>query len=369
MTTITNVSTNGLVNLFRLEKAPEMTFLLSFCIVVYLVINLLLGFVFNELGMAVFQKYNNWFSFGFWFLATSRFLPYFLVSVPEVTSLITVNLFGGELKEYQTGIHFRYPWEQAKLGNYINLRIFAKEFEQGETYPALDGVMLHVVWSFQYRGMKGNIGKYIAVDKTVIDRGLHDIGSSFLAQIIANLTAETARKNIKRIEGCMKGHYEHELSLDLQMPATLPGDTEEEVRKNREELVIGNIDKYLTDIGALDNERKQALARGEPPKLASYEEKYGIDLILVAVSDVDYDPVFQQALSAREVARKIKETARTLQEKGAEGGKPITDAEAMEAALVVNKNITKTVQHNVQEIRGEGMNAVANFLTSLFPKK
>ncbi|TSC54948.1 MAG: hypothetical protein LiPW30_414 [Parcubacteria group bacterium LiPW_30] len=365
----TTVSKDGPVNLFRWEKAPEITFLLSFSVVVYLVINLLLGLVFNELGMMLFQKYNSWFSFGFWLLAVSHFLPYFLVSVPEVTSLITVNLFGGELKEYPTGIHFKYPWEQTKSGNYINLRIFAKEFEKGETYPALDGVMLHVVWSFQYRGMKGNIGKYIAVDKTVIDRGLHDIGSSFLAQIIANLTAETARKNIKRIEGCMKGHYEHELSLDLQMPATLPGGTEEEVRKKREKLVIKKIDEYLKSINALDKERREALERHEDPKLASYEEKYGIDLILVAISDVDYDPVFQQALSARETAKKIKETAKTLQEKGADGGKPITDAEAMEAALVVNKNTTKTIQHNVQEIRGEGMNAVANFLTSLFPKK
>ncbi len=360
MTTIANVSVpNGdegkekkSNSLFRSEKWKEIAFLASFYVVLFLAIRSLFSFFFAEFGVSSFQKYNDLYSLGFWFLSVGKTLPYFLVSVPEVTALITVNLFGGELKEYQTGINFRFPWEQVKAGNYINLRIITQDFEKGESYPALDGVMLDIKWSFQYRGMKGNIKKYITVDETVIESGLHNIGSSFLAQIIANLTAETARQNIKRIEQCMKAHYEHEEPLDLRLETT------PETREEREKAILGKIDVYLDGL------------KGKPRGKASFEEQYGIDLILIAISDVDYEDKFQKALSSREVARKVKETARVLQEKsGASVGEALSDKDAMDAAMVINKDVVRTVQHNIQEIKGEGMEAVANFLTSLFPKK
>ncbi|MFA6077487.1 MAG: SPFH domain-containing protein [Candidatus Paceibacterota bacterium] len=373
----TNIAPAGKpVPMFRTDKGWEIALLLSFCVALFLVTKFLLSFAFATFGMGMFQKEVALFAMAIWLLLLGRSLPYFLVSVPEVTSLITVNLFGGELKEYQTGIHLRFPWEQVKPGNYINLRIFAKDFEKGETYPALDGVMLHVVWGFQYRGMRGNIGKYIAVDKTVIDGGLHDIGSSFLAQIFANLTAETARKNIKRIENCVKGHYEYEIQLELQEPtesntngvAPLANVSDKEIWKKRESLVIKAIDEYLDKIKEL-NEKKEALREeGRSTAPASYEEAYGIDLILVAISDIDYDPKFQEALATREIAKKVKETAEVLQKKSSGGGEAISDKEAMEAAMVLGKAVTKTVHHNVQEIKGEGMEAVINFVSGLFAK-
>lgn len=373
----TNIAPAGKpVNMFRSDKTREMFLLLSFCVTLFLVTKFLLSFAFTAFGMEMFLKEVTLFATAIWIYLLGRALPYFLVSVPEVTSLIAINLFGGELKEYQTGIHLRFPWEQVKPGNYITLRIFAKDFAKGETYPALDGVMLHVVWGFQYRGMRGNIGKYIAVDKTVIDGGLHDIGSSFLAQIFANLTAETARKNIKRIENCVKGHFEYEIPLELQEPtesntntvAPLADISDKEIWKKREALVIKAIDDYLKMV-KIEAERKEDLKKdGQSPAPASYEEAYGIDLILVAISDIDYDPKFQEALATREIAKKVKETANVLQQKSSALSETISDKEALRAAMVLGKSVAETVHHNIQEIKGEGMEAVVNFISGLFVK-
>src|SRR3989344_6138283 len=77
---------------------------------------------------------------------TARF---FTVSVPEACGLVTVDLFKSLLRKlfaddpfynlrvYGTGFHFRFPWEQVKDGNYINLRVIPLPFKE-ETYPSMN---------------------------------------------------------------------------------------------------------------------------------------------------------------------------------------------------------------------------------------
>lgn len=148
---------------------------------------------------------------GTWIFLSTNGLRFFLVSVPEITALITINFFSkpteGEpyknLRPYPTGMHFKYPWEQVELGNYINLRLITADVT--EDYPSQDGPMIKARWSFQYRARWWQLATYIAVDQTTITGGLRDVGSGFLSATIAKTDAVECKKTQAHIEKELQG--------------------------------------------------------------------------------------------------------------------------------------------------------------------
>ncbi|MFZ2356958.1 MAG: SPFH domain-containing protein, partial [Candidatus Omnitrophota bacterium] len=245
-----------------------------------------------------------------WLVLFAYTLRFFIVSVPEVTGLATINLLkGGELRPYGPGLHFKYPWEQVEEGNYINFRLVEKSLS--ETYPAKDGPVLKVKWFFQYRPQLDLLGRYIAVSEDVISTGLTDVGSKFLSQEIGSrwASAEECKTNQDKIADDLKKSFEQNLLA---------------------------FKKEGANIGI-----PFAPSEGENLTL---EWLYGIDLIQVGLADMDYEEKFQEVRSSKAVAKRLREIAEYLKRGD------ISEKDALNAAMIINKNITK----NVQEVEGKG---------------
>ncbi len=242
-------------------------------------------------------------------LAVGYTLRWFLVSVPEATALLLINVLGktahdnpfSNQRGVGPGLHFKWPWEQAKVGNYINLRLITQDRE--EDYPSKAGPMMKVKWSFQYRPLVDLLPQYIGVDETTINTGIADMGSSFLSREISGKKVTAIKSKQKEIEEGLKGIYE-----------------------------------------------------AEGKKL---EMLYGIDVMQVALHDVDYETSYQEALAAKARANRIREISKGFAKDG------IDPREAKDTALVVAKHATLTINKDRQEIAGEGMEAVAGFIVAL----
>lgn len=267
-----------------------------------------LFFVFCFLGLKfITTPYGLLLGIAAWFAALAYGHKFFLVSVPEVTGLVTINLITGNLHPYRTGVHFRYLWEQVKEGNYINMRIITKSHE--ENYPSKDGPLMHVKWSFQYKPPIRSLPQYIAVDETTIEKGLIDVGSSFLSADIAQKEAIKCKDEQEELENGLKKAFESAKVVDKD-----------------------------------GNEKK-------------LEEFYGIDLVRVSLADVDYEEKFQRVRASEQVANRIKEIAKKIREEHPE----ISQKDAMNTALIINKDVTK----HVQEVEGEGGKALAGLLMAM----
>lgn len=266
-----------------------------------------------------------------WLIVTGLTARWFLLSVPEVTGLVTVNLFTGSLRPYGTGLHFRFPWEQVKEGNYINLRIITQEFGKDgkgvETYPSADGPEMLVQWSFQYRATIPGLPRYIAVDETTINNGLREIGSSFLSGTIGRLEAEKIREaDRNKLEEELRKHYE---------------------TKTHQDFFGGEVKK------------------------GSLEELYGIDLLIVSLSDIDFSKPYQQARETRRITgvyKKAAEELRLITVKNGDGTETeVTDegmshSDAFNNVMTVQGKATKSIS----VVEGAGAQAGLAALQSIF---
>lgn len=227
------------------------------------------------------------FGIGLFLVAISLCVRCFLVSVPEVTGLVTINVFTGDLYSYGPGLHFRYPWEQVKEDNYINIRV-VKPPQKEDSYPSKDGPAIPVKWEFQYRPIARHLDRYIAVGQSTITEGLVDIGSSFLSKEIAKIEALKAKSKQENLERKLQ-----------------------EAFKN---------DKTILD--------------------------YGIEIVKLALIDVDYEQRFQQARATEQIAERLRDAAKKIVEdsKDEKGQPKISMKEAMNMVLVMNKDVTKDIQ-------------------------
>lgn len=235
-----------------------------------------------------------------WLYLMAISLPHFMVSVPEVTGLVTINLFTGKMYAYPTGLSFRFPWEQVKEGNYINLRTMRTD-DVEETFPCLDGPMVKVTWSLQYRATVEKLSRYIAVDEDTINKGLNELASSFLAIKIRDTNADEIRKD----------------------------------KKGLEESVIGGLKRH-----------KVSTPEGVEEEL---EDFYGIVIVFVAIADVDYEEAYQKVKTAERIGVGLKKVAREVVQ-GQEHDKSISDRDAMDTAMMlggqgVEKKITQDTKY------------------------
>jgi len=279
-------------------------------------------FAFVLAGSIILGEYGGAFiGVAAWIVLVAYTLRFFMVSVPEVTGLATINLLkGGELRPYGPGLHFKYLWEQTKEGNYITFRLVKQELL--ETYPAKDGPVLKIKWFFQYHPRLDLLGRYIAVSEEVINTGLTDIGSKFLSQEIGG-KRESA-------EGCK----EHQDEIEKKLKESF----------EKSPLVL---EKEGINLGVLAEPFE-----GEELTL---EWLYGIDIVQVGIADMDYEEKYQTARSSKAVAKKLREIAEDLKRGD------IGEKDALNAAMIINKDITK----NVQEVEGKGGEALAALLMAM----
>lgn len=294
-------------------QRERMIFAISICIatfVFFLIISpIIVGWLggFSNIGAGI--TVSVLMASAFEAYATSRAFKFFIVSVPEITGLLTINLLkNGGLRPYGTGLHLRYPWEQVKEGNYINLRLVTSE-KITQTYPSLDGIVMMTEWTFQYIAKLRLLAKYIAVDETTINKGLTDVGSGLLSSMIAQRNAEELKKD------------------------------QETLKKD----FIKDFENTIVKEAGLD---------------AKLEDHYGIDITTVSLADIDYEKKFQNVKTSERVADKIKAIAKNLQKTGEGEEEKIKYKDALNSALIINGDITK----KVQEVEGEGLVALAGLI-------
>lgn len=233
-----------------------------------------------------------------WLYGNGKVIKYFMVSVPEVTGLVTLNLLTGRMNAYGAGLHFILPWEQVKEGNYINLRVVKTDI-MTETFPSKDGPVMIVKWFLQYASSVELLTAYIAVSEEVINDGLNEVASSFLTMKIRDMNAEDVRdkEEKKALENDLFEHFRQTVTI----PVIQPDGTSKDI---------------------------------------PLEEYYGISIKLVTIADADFEPDYQKARSTDQVMRKFRETAEGI--KGTDGS--ITSKDAFDNVLMVaGKGVTKTV--------------------------
>lgn len=256
-----------------------------------------------------------------WITGVGETLPLFMVSVPEACALITIDLLGKKTRAdpyanqivYLTGLSFKFPWEQAKEGLYINLRILTQDYQ--EDFPAKDGPLLPVKGGFIYRPKLPLLPRYVAVDVSTINRGLVNITTSLLSQGIAKKTAAKARASIEEFQQELLAALEDESALKV--------------------------------LAAESQEARDLLAQGL--KL-TYETLFGIDFIAVQVSDIDYAKDYQDALTKRARARLIEQTVNSLRK-----DKQVADKDAVNATLLQFGLVKK----DIFELEGNADEAIA----------
>lgn len=262
-----------------------------------------------------------------WIWGVGESIEMFVVSVPEVTGLITVNMLKSvtvddpyaNQRVYPVGFWFKLPSEQVKRGLFMNLRIVSQEFE--EDFPAFDGPKIETHGGFIYRPHLPMLPRYIAADDTVINLGLVNITTSTLMKMISALPAREARReeNVNR--------YQETLVNVFSDPSTAL-----RMADAKEVVLLGNM--------------------GLDP---SFENLFGIDFIAVQVADADYEAHYQTSLSQQARAKLIDEVMQNLTtERGLQA------KEAANTALLQFGIVTK----NIFEV--EGAADIINTLISRF---
>lgn len=260
-----------------------------------------------------------------WILLIGETLAFFLVAVPEVCGLITVNVFQKTTVKdryanqlvYMTGLWFHYPWEQVKEGLFINLRIVHQPFE--EDFPGKDGPRTEHKGDIFYRPVPKWLPRYIAVDDTVINRGLIAITSSILSTLTAGRDAVKARKSIKFFQKKLSGAFRDH----------------DEMLKSASEVV----DAELSE------------------EEATHSWLFAIDVLTVKLSDVDYEPDFSITLSKEAQAKRISAYAKQLQEDN-------PNLSAKDAQNIADIRYG-TARKDIFEVEGNAHQALAGLLAGI----
>ena len=270
----------------------------NFALIVWSVTLIIFVFV----GTLIVGLYGTAIGIGVCGVVVAFTFKHFIVSVPEVTILLTINLVNGKLKEYNSGLHFKYPWEQIKNKNYLVMEMVSKSHQ--EDFAARDGPNVNVKWSYRYKPNKGMMKTYLETSDSVIDTGIQDIVSGFLSAIIAKMDAVDAREKITEIQKKIKNSFEK----------------------------TGRYKKTI-------------------------EKSYGIDFLELSIADVEYEDRVQKARATGHIAQTLKATAKTIQ--GRNKNSDITDKEAYNTALVIDGKIEKKEISITTDVKGEGGNALA----------
>lgn len=237
-----------------------------------------------------------------------------LVSVPEITGLVTLDVIRGVMHAYGQGWKIKYIWEQVKDDNYINLRLVPTKGTY--TLTSKDGVNVTYTYTIQYRGRLRLLPIYIRVGKADIDDALGAIVRSVIALRAMGKDADELRSDKK---------------------------VEEMLRDLRSEL---GQDGYGHEI----------------------EYRYGIDIEVVSLSEPTFDKDYVEANTAQVITSKFEAAARKLKDSAGLG---LSGQAAMDVVLLANKEKIerKVVGVEASELADKLSGAVRDGISAIFGDK
>jgi len=194
----------------------------------------------------------------------SRFLPNYLVEIPQVQGYVTIDLLRALLGRsgktyviYGPGLHIAFPWEERSEKSNFSLEVFTIEWS--EQVPGQDTQLL-IKGSYQFEVDLARSIKFIGVDEKTIESGALDIIKAEVSHWASTQSADDAKKGIKK--------------LNLK----------------------------LTDIFlSSDSDVTQST------KATHFQDRYGIRTIAVTVSSIDLPPKVQEARDAVDEANQVIE--------------------------------------------------------------
>ena len=249
---------------------------------------------------------------GIWACIIGRTLRYFMVSVPEITALITVNLLKPPTKTdafrnmmvYPTGWWFKFPWEQVKEGMYINLRIVEQQFE--EDILTLERIKVRIRGSIQMYPIVESLPIHINVSELVIKRGTVDVITNFLTQLITKMKAHGVPKKTKDLQKILRDLFDDPTKIEAEIGVT-------------------------------------------------FEELYAINVMLIRIADVGFTAGYEATLETQQKMRRIQEMVENLKKQG------LDTEHATNAALILNGDVKKTVL----EVEGNAYQALAALIANM----
>lgn len=225
-----------------------------------------------------------------WLTTMAIIIPQLIVSVPEITGLITVNLLAnGKLRSYSTGFQIKYLWEQAKQGNFINLRLIPTS--NTLTFVTSDGVEVSYTYTIQYRGRLKLLGIFIRVALGDVNEALGAIARYVISQGVMGKKADELRSDT-------------------------------EVKKLQEKLndELGQTSRFGHQI----------------------EYRYGIDIEVVSLSEPKFSKDYIESTTTQVIVDKMNAAGKKLMDKV--NGLGLTGQSAADMVAMLNKEaVTKTV--------------------------
>lgn len=217
-----------------------------------------------------------------WLVGFAGLLYLHVISVPEITGLVTLSVLTGTMHAYGAGWKIRYLWEQVKEENFINLRLIPtnKTFK----FVTKDGVEVQYTFTVQYRGRLNLLPVFIRVDKADIDEAIHAIVRSVVAISAMDRTAD-------------------------------------------EQRIKANVELLLKDL-------RKELGQDDDGVGHEIEYRYGIDIEVVSLSEPTFGEDYVQATTAEVITGKFNAAALKLKQSDGLG---LTGQSAMDTVLLANK--------------------------------
>lgn len=282
------------------------------------IMDALIFWVISSIGIA-FLPMNLLYKLGILVALIGGTFPILTVFVPEVTGLVLVNFFTGELRTVGTGLNFKWPWEMAREKNFFSLELVTKEVKE-KTFAAKDGPLMQVKALFQYYTDIRLLHQRIKVDESTIEEGVNGVISGLISYAIGNENAEDARLKIKEIEKTVID--------ELKMPSV-------EVHK-------------------------QLISPKE-----NMENRNGINFVLLTIEDIDFPEDYQEIRSAAARMEKLSQMTKDFKNQFTDPvtkQSGITDKEALNAALVEQQKAKK----NIFEVEGSLASTVGGMIIKKF---
>jgi regulator of protease activity HflC (stomatin/prohibitin superfamily) len=258
-------------------------------------------------------------------LLVAAVIPWVTVQVPYTWGLVAENSFTGNPVVYGSGWHFRYPWETITEESNIDLRERTRIFEGLTIASKSDELKVKI--SFQWKPDLMNLATFRRMDDSTIESGFFEPIERFVSSSFAGMTADEAR--------------ESQSVLSRLILAAFRGNVDE---------AIGNIPS--THDRREELEREEKLFAGE---VGGLEEGFGIKVVQVNVSDVDFSEEVRKARAAVAEHKSLERVCHQIagSKEAFEALSPQAKADIRAEARVITGNATER-QLNLRGNRPSG---------------
>lgn len=181
----------------------------------------------------------------------------FFAQIPEVHGAVVISKLSGRtgriLKE---GLHLKLPWQDVKT---FSLEKRAVKEITIDSVPTKDST-ISIKISYQYRPCINHLNRFIENDESMIGKGIEDMIKSFVGAFANLYTTKEIRTQWQKLEESVRQRFKEEHEI---------------------------YDEYL---------KKHV-------KYTDLEDKYGVEIIRVTITDIDPPREVQEALE-----KEVKET-------------------------------------------------------------